>query len=227
MNITSLDYLFNTNLPHIYNSCGINALFIALSYLDIDSNNELIKNMLDYCKKQRKINDQIDTKYGIELMRQFYETYNIDHGYQNCRLLLKKIISTLITSETQLEIGDDYEKIKLLKDMILLDQEQIKSMVEYNKTQEIKTDKIILLRDNEFNNMSIIKFNEDIYIPCLYIVCLNGHYVTMVNIKIGLVIYDDLSDVRLINKEKSYDVILQLGNSVEFIGYVKFTPKKE
>lgn len=218
------NYLFNTNLPHIYNSCGINALFVTLSYLDVKSNNELLNNMIQYCKTQHKLTDTIDVTYGIKLMEEFYSKYNIDHGYQNCRLLLKKIYNELIFETSQIEIGDDYEKIKLMQDTVLLDMEQTKSMVEYNKEIENKNNRLILLRNESFNNMSILKFNDDIYIPCLYIVCSNGHYITLANIKIGLVIYNDLNQIKVIDKEKSKNILLNLDDNVEFIGYIKFKP---
>ena len=70
------NYLFNTNLPHIHNSCSINALFVALSYLNVESKNDLINNMIRYCKTQHKLTDEINIKYGVELMEKFYELYD-------------------------------------------------------------------------------------------------------------------------------------------------------
>ena len=127
------DLKFNTNLPHIYNSCGINAMFITLAHFKVSSTDELVDKMIEYCKVKRGVNDIHNVNDGIELMKQFYEKFNIDHGYQNVRLLLKKIYNQLVFEDSRIEIGDDYEKINLNRKLVLLDLEQTKSMVEYNK----------------------------------------------------------------------------------------------
>lgn len=215
------DLEFNTNLPHIYNSCGINALFIALAHFNASSTDELVNKMIEYCKVKRSINDLYNVNKGIELMNQFYEKFNIDHGYQNVRLLLKKIYNQLTFENAQIEIGDDYEKIDLNQKLVLLDLEQTKSMVEYNKKKEDKTNRLLTYKNEDFNNMSILIFNDKMYIPCLYIVCLRGHYITMVNAKCGLIVYNDLDRVRVIDRQKIKDVILKSGNNVEFIGYLR------
>ena len=212
---------FNTNLPHIYNSCGINAMFIALSQLKIESKDDLINDMIYYCNTKRSLNEKPNINIGINLMQQFYTKFNIDHGYQNVRLLLKKIYDQLIFNDAQIEIGDDYEKIDLNKKMILLDLEQTKSMTDYNKTIEEKTNRILTYKNEDFNNMSILTFNDQMYVPCLYIVCLRDHYVTLVNTKCGLIIYNDLDEVRIIEQQKIKDIILGLDNKIEFIGYLR------
>lgn len=221
------DLKFNTNLPHIYNSCGINALFITLAHFNASSTDELVNKMIEYCKVKRGVNEPQNTNDtpsindGIELMKQFYEKFNIDHGYQNVRLLLKKIYNQLTFENAQVEIGDDYEKIVLNQKLVLLDLEQTKSMVEYNKEKEDKTNRLLTYKSEDFNNMSILTFNDNMYIPCLYIVCLGGHYITLVNARCGLIIYNDLDQVRVIEQQKIKDVLLRLGNSVEFIGYLR------
>lgn len=221
------DLKFNTNLPHIYNSCGINALFITLAHFNASSSDELVNKMIEYCKVKRRVNEPrsasepLNINDGIELMKQFYEKFNIDHGYQNVRLLLKKIYDQLTFENAQIEIGDDYEKIDLNQKLVLLDLEQTKSMVEYNKEKEDKTNRLLTYKNENFNNISILTFNDKMYIPCLYIVCLGGHYITLVNTKCGLIIYNDLDQVRVIEQQKSRDVLLRLGNSVEFIGYLR------
>lgn len=221
------DLKFNTNLPHIYNSCGINALFITLAHFNASSTDKLVNKMIEYCKVKRGVNEPRSDNNppsindGIELMKQFYEKFNIDHGYQNVRLLLKKIYDQLTFENAQIEIGDDYEKIDLNQKLILLDLEQTKSMVEYNKEKEDKTKRLLTYKNEDFNNMSILTFNDNMYIPCLYIVCLGGHYITLVNTKYGLIIYNDLDQVKVIAQQKIKDVLLRLGNSVEFIGYLR------
>ena len=214
---------FNTNLPHIYNSCGINSLFIALAQLKVRSNDELIDNMIQYCSTKRKLDYMMeDQKRGLNLMVQFYKKFNIDHGYHNVRLLLTKIYNSLIFDDSQIEIGDDYEKISLTKKIILLDMEQTKSMTEYNKHFEDKTNKIVTYDDKDFNNVSILKFNDIIYVPCLYIICLGNHYITLVNTKAGLIVYNDLDRVKIINQYEVRKKLISLSDSVEFIGYINF-----
>lgn len=217
------DLKFNTNLPHIYNSCGINAMFITLAHFKVSSTDELVDKMIEYCKVKRGVNEQrsVNVNDGIELMKQFYEKFNIDHGYQNVRLLLKKIYNQLVFEDSRIEIGDDYEKINLNRKLVLLDLEQTKSMVEYNKEKEDKTNRLLTYKNEDFNNMSILTFNNNMYIPCLYIVCLGGHYITLVNARCGLIIYNDLDQVKIIERQKIKDVLLKLGNSVEFIGYLR------
>lgn len=214
---------FNTNLPHIYNSCGINSLFIALAQLKLRSNDELIDDMIRYCSTKRKLDEMMeDQKHGLDLMVQFYKKFNIDHGYQNVRLLLTKIYDSLIFGDSQIEIGDDYEKISLTKKVILLDMEQTKSMTDYNKQFEDKTNKIVTHGDEDFNNVSILKFNDIMYVPCLYIVCLGNHYITLINTKAGLIVYNDLDRVKIINQDEVKKILISLSNSVEFIGYINF-----
>lgn len=215
------NFLFNSNLPHIYNSCGINALFISLSYLKVDSTDDLIDKMLDYCKTQHKINENVNIEYGVFLMKEFYKKYNIDYGFQNCRLLLNKIYDTLIFDDSQIEIGDDYEKINLHSKTILLDYEQTKSMTDYNITSENIKNKLITYKKEKFNSMSILLFNNQYYIPCLYIVCLHNHYITLVNTKNGLIIYNDLDQIKLVEQKFVKELILNLKNNIEFIGYTK------
>lgn len=223
------DLKFNTNLPHIYNSCGINALFITLAHFNASSTNELVNKMIEYCKVKRgvneprnaNVNEPLNINEGIELMKQFYKKFNIDHGYQNVRLLLKKIYNQLIFENAQIEIGDDYEKINLNQKLVLLDLEQTKSMVEYNKEKKDKMNRLLVYKNEDFNNMSILTFNDKMYIPCLYIVCLKGHYITLVNAKCGLIIYNDLDKVKIIEQQKIKEILLGLGNNVEFIGYLK------
>ena len=208
------------NLPHIYNSCGINALFIALTYLDVNSNDKLIKTMLKYCMDSDENPDIY--KFGILLMQKFYETYNITYEFQNARSILNKFYSKLIFKDSQVEIGDDYEKIELNKETILLDYEQVKNMVEYNVGVEDDKDKIVMYynRLRVYNHTEAIKYNDNIYFPSIYIVCINHHYLTLINTVHGLLIYDDINKIRVIPNEQKIRVITNL-RGIEFIGYIK------
>lgn len=223
----------HSNLPHVINSCGINALFISLSYLKIKSTNQLIQDMIDYCSNEESKND---VNNGIELVKLFYKTYNLDYGLQNSRLLLQKFYNTLIFEDQQIEIGDDYEKIELNKKFIMLDYEQLKSIIEYNYEEYFKKpndlnyfnnkiciyndDKYIKTKQVTFNSNMIIKYNNYIYMPCLYVICRCAHYICIVTTKNGTLIYNDLAPIRIISDEHLNNLYNNL-IGVEFICYIR------
>ena len=215
----------HNNLPHIYNSCGVNAIFVALSYLDVDSNDILIKHMLDYCKDS---DEKLTFNHGITLMKGFYTRFNISPDIQNSRDLLNKFYNLLEFENSQIELGD-YEKIELTKRALLLDYEQIKNMVEYNLNTKQYENRVLpyvlnkdikTLENFEFSHTDLIQYKDNIYAPCIYVVCLNQHYLTLINVKQGLIIYDDLHPVRFIEKKDSMKIIDKIHN-IDFIGYIK------
>ena len=210
--------ILRKNLPHIFNSCSINALFIALSYTDAKSNDDLIQSMLEYCKD---VNNN-DHKIGVQLMTKFYKTYKISVDYQNGKQILEKFYNLLTFDNTQFEIGYDYEKIVMDKKLVFFDYEQIKNMIEYNMSVEDKTNRILSSKidSKEYKHFEDIKYNDSTYAPCIFICCISNHYLTIVCTISGLLIYDDICGIRSVNTAVQNDFIRGL-IGIEFIGYIK------
>lgn len=216
------------NLPHIYNSCWLNSLMILLSYTDVETENVMINKMLTYVHNQ---NNTLTQEEIIQVMISFYKKFNISSDFQNSRQMLKKFFNLLKFNNTQFEISDDYEKIVLNKNVIILDYEQLKNMIEYNheellQKKQNKENKIISVLDEKtnkrvFSHLTFIYFNDNVYIPCIFSICLCAHYITIIYTQQGLVIYDDLKDPILIQNEQQINSILTQITNIEFIGYVK------
>ena len=141
------------NLPHIYNSCWLNSLMILLSHTDVESENLMVNKMLTYVDNK---SDIITQKEIIQIMINFYKEFNISPDFQNSRQILKKFFNSLKFNNSQFEISDDYEKIMLNKNVIILDYEQLKNMIEYNHEQilqkkQTKENKIISVLDEKTN----------------------------------------------------------------------------
>lgn len=216
------------NLPHIYNSCWLNSLMILLSYTDVETENVMINKMLTYVHNQ---NNTLTQEEIIQVMISFYKKFNISSDFQNSRQMLKKFFNLLKFNNSQFEISDDYEKIVLNKNVIILDYEQLKNMIEYNheellQKKQNKENKIISVLDEKtnkrvFSHLTFIYFNNNVYIPCIFSICLCAHYITIIYTQQGLVIYDDLKDPILIQNEQQINSILTQITNIEFIGYVK------
>ena len=216
------------NLPHVGNSCWLNSLFILLSHTDVKSEDETINNLLNYVNKNENV---LPLNEIVESIKKIYSKYDISYQFQNGRQMIRKFYDLLSFSDSQFEIGEDYEKISLDKKIIILDYEQIKNMVEYNYEEIIKhskttENKIISDFSSEngnynFTHLDIIQYNDNKYIPCIFSVCLCAHYITLVNTIIGLIIYDDLNQPVIIKDNNQIDAILNRITNIEFIGYIK------
>lgn len=216
------------NLPHIYNSCWLNSLMILLSHTDVESENLMINKMLTYVDNK---SDIITQKEIIQIMINFYKEFNISPDFQNSRQMLKKFFKLLKFNNSQFEISDDYEKIMLNKNVVILDYEQLKNMIEYNHEQilqkkQTKENKIISVLDEKinkrvFSHLTFIYFNDNVYIPCIFSLCLCAHYITIIYMQEGLIIYDDLKEPVLIQNQQQINSILMQITNIEFIGYVK------
>lgn len=201
---------------------------ILLSYTDVETENVMINKMLTYVHNQ---NNTLTQEEIIQVMISFYKKFNISSDFQNSRQMLKKFFNLLKFNNTQFEISDDYEKIVLNKNVIILDYEQLKNMIEYNheellQKKQNKENKIISVLDEKtnkrvFSHLTFIYFNDNVYIPCIFSICLCAHYITIIYTQQGLVIYDDLKDPILIQNEQQINSILTQITNIEFIGYVK------
>ena len=216
------------NLPHVGNSCWLNSLFILLSHTDVKSEDETINNLLNYVNKNENV---LPLNEIVESIKKIYSKYDISYQFQNGRQMIRKFYDLLSFSDSQFEIGEDYEKISLDKKIIILDYEQIKNMIEYNYEEIInrsKTTENKIISDfsseNEnynFTHLDIIQYNDNKYIPCIFSVCLCAHYITLVNTIIGLIIYDDLNQPVIIKDNNQINAILNRITNIEFIGYIK------
>lgn len=232
------------NLPHIYNSCWLNSLFILLSHTDAESKDIKMKKMLNYVKNNAE--QPISTNEILQTMHDFYVEYNILPHCQNSRQMLKKFYNLFNFDDSQFEIGDDYENSILDKKIAILDYEQLKSLIDYNHETILKTkdttNKIISILDKHsdehsdkhsddpiseptnqfrFSHLNLICYNDKTYIPFIFSLCLCQHYITLVYTNRGIIIYDDLRKPYLINDDRQINSLLNGLSNIEFIGYIK------
>lgn len=216
------------NLPHIYNSCWLNSLMILLSHTDVESKNDMIKKMLDFVKNET---NELTRENIAKVMIDFYKEFNISHEFQNSRQMLNKFFNLLEFNNSQFEITDDYEKITLDKEIVILDYEQLRNMIEYNHEQIIqkkqtKENKIIStldenINDFKFSHLNFIHYNDNTYVPCIFSLCLCAHYITLIFNNGEIIIYDDLKEPIIIKDQQQITRLLTRISNIEFIGYAK------
>ena len=196
-------------LPHYKNSCSISSIFSMLSQMNFKSNDDLIYLILKYYEKENtpEIAEKLH-HLGLYLVKKFYEKYNLNGDLKNAREILSLFSSTLYSSDSSVELND-YEKINDFKTNICFDYEQLKSLIEYNVSKK----NVNIVSDENFDYNSEIFINGKRYIPQIYLIHTNSHYITIVKRGNFYLIYDDLRGIFTTDK-----INLNYCN-VEFICY--------
>lgn len=183
-------------LPHYKNSCSISSIFSMLSQMNFKSNDDLIYLILKYYEKENspEITEKLQ-RLGLCLIKKFYEKYNLNSDLKNAREILSLFSSTLYSNDSSVELND-YEKISDFKTNICFDYEQLKSLIEYNVDKK----NVNIVSDESFNYNSEIFINGKKYIPRIYLIYINSHYLTIVKKENFYLIYDDLNGICKTNK---------------------------
>lgn len=196
-------------LPHYKNSCSISSIFSMLSQMNFKSNDDLIHLILKYYEKENtpEIAEKL-YRLGLYLVKKFYEKYNLNSDLKNAREILSLFSSTLYSNDSSIELND-YEKINDFKTNICFDYEQLKSLIEYNVNKK----NVNIVSDENFDYNSEIFINGKRYIPRIYLIYTNSHYLTVVKKENFYLIYDDLRGIFTTDK-------INLNHcNVEFICY--------
>ena len=204
-------------LPHYGNSCGVSAVFAALSALDFDSDDKLIKTMLYWVSGKIRHNYE----FGIAMMKKFYEIYNLGFDYKNSQDIIKMIGSKISSPICFIDLSYDYEYMYNNKVKKLSFKDDPYIMLDYEVVKSIKEDvKGMCVNDEDPNSpISKIKIRDHIYTPCIFITCNNYHYLTFINTTNGIILFDDLdSSIRQIEKN---DLENHLGQNIELVVYTK------
>ena len=215
-------------LPHYGNSCGVSAVFAALSALDFDSDDKLIKTMLYWVNGKIRHNYE----FGIAMMKKFYETYNLGFDYKNSQDIIKMIASKIYSPVCFIDLSYDYEYMYNTKIKKLAFKDDPYIMLDYEVVKSIKEDVKGMSVDDEDPNspfdrrsdvasapLSKIKIRDHVYTPCVFITCNHYHYLTFINTENGVILFDDLdSTVRVVEKNNLENY---LGQNIELVVYAK------
>lgn len=210
-----------TNLPHYANSCGVNALFITLSYLGAHSTNKLIQAMLDYV-----CNINSNERFGYALMQKFYETYELGNDFKSLRDLYMMIKDDLMfPSHVRAEIDDISNLIKLtpeeLSKITLLgyDYGQYMSIVDDDTKDTEKIRQQLHSKDSSI--FSVMTLNDVEFSNCIFVTCISYHYVVYVNTRSGLLVFNDLDEIRYVNREVLEHIAKNNKYEIEFVVALK------
>lgn len=204
-------------LPHYGNSCGVSAVFAALSALEFDSDDKLIKTMLYWVNGKIRHNYE----FGIAMMKKFYETYNLGFDYKNSQDIIKMIAPKIYSPVCFIDLSYDYEYMYNPKVKKLAFKDDPYIMLDYEVVKSIKEDvKGMCVHDEDPNSpLSKIKIRDHVYTPCVFITCNHYHYLTFINTENGVILFDDLdSTVRVVEKN---NLESHLGQNIELVVYAK------